>query len=94
MTSFIDEADDVGEKGDVVLTAEDKAIIDTILDENESLPEYDPDSDTLVAQHFVIPQSGFYCKACKLFLLSESVVDTHCRCFTLKRRQESGQPET
>lgn len=79
VTTLMEEASDVGEKSDVVLTADDKALIKTIMDENETLPEYDPDAETLVAEHFVIPQSGFFCKACKIFLLSESVVDTHCR---------------
>lgn len=78
-TSILDEASDVKEKGDVVLTAEDTALVKTVIDDKESLPEYDPDAETLVARHFVVPQSGFYCKACKLFLLTEDVVDTHCR---------------
>lgn len=82
VTTFAEEANDIGEKGDGALSADDKALIKGILDEKDNLPEYDPDSENPVAQRFVVPQSGYYCKACKVFLLSEDTIDVHCR--TLK----------
>ena len=82
VAQLTDETGDIKEKGFVVLTAEDKALMQNLMSENESLPDYDPDAETLVAEHFVVPTSGYYCKACKLFLLSSDYVDVHCRCDT------------
>ncbi|KAK6629147.1 hypothetical protein RUM43_002964 [Polyplax serrata] len=79
LASLSDETADVKEKGFVVLSAEDKTLIQTLMSENETLPDYDPDSEALVAEHFVIPQSGYFCKACKLFVMSSECVDVHCR---------------
>lgn len=79
VTTFAEEANDIGEKGDGGLSADDKALIKEILEEKDTLPEYDPDAENPIAQRFVVPQSGFYCKACKVFLLSEDTIDVHCR---------------
>ena len=88
VTTLSEEADGVGEKGDVILSAEDKALIKTLSDEKESLPDYDPDAETLVAENFVVPQSGYYCKVCKIFLLTDEVIDVHCRYFFFLRKQK------
>lgn len=91
VTTLSEEADGVGEKGDVILSAEDKALIKTLSDEKESLPDYDPDAETLVAENFVVPQSGYYCKVCKIFLLTDEVIDVHCRYFLfIKNKRNVG----
>lgn len=79
MSCLTSETGDIKERGFVVLTPEDKTLIQTLMSENEALPDYDPDAEALVAEHFVVPQSGYFCKACKLFLLSSEFVDIHCR---------------
>lgn len=79
MALLCDETADIKEEGFVVLSPEDKNIIQVMMGENESLPDYDPDAEALVAENFVVPQSGYFCKACKLFLLSSDFVDVHCR---------------
>jgi hypothetical protein len=78
-TNISKEAAEVGEKGDIVLSEEDQTLIRTYLDDKTAIPEYDPESETLLGRNNIIPSHGFYCNICRLFMLNEAVVDTHCR---------------